>query len=90
MDWYHLWLYITPPIAGGIIGYYTNDIAIKMLFRPYRAIYIGGRRIPFTPGLIPRNQARLAQNIANAIMDSLLTPRGNPKFGAATIANGTG
>ncbi|WP_088240583.1 DUF445 domain-containing protein [Calothrix rhizosoleniae] len=74
MDWYHLWLYITPPIAGGIIGYYTNDIAIKMLFRPYRAIYIGGRRIPFTPGLIPRNQARLAQNIANAIMDSLLTP----------------
>ncbi|MDJ0797460.1 MAG: DUF445 family protein [Calothrix sp. MO_167.B12] len=74
MDWYNLWLYITPPIAGGIIGYYTNDIAIKMLFRPYRAIYIGGRRIPFTPGLIPRNQARLAQNIANAIMDSLLTP----------------
>ena len=74
MDWYHLWLYITPPVAGGIIGYYTNDIAIKMLFRPYRAIYIGGRRIPFTPGLIPRNQARLAQNIADAIMDSLLTP----------------
>jgi len=74
VNWYHLWLYVTPPVAGGIIGYYTNDIAIKMLFRPYRAIYIGGRRIPFTPGLIPRNQARLAQNIADAIMDSLLTP----------------
>ncbi|GAA6617813.1 DUF445 domain-containing protein [Scytonema sp. NUACC26] len=74
MDWSHLWLYISPPVAGGIIGYFTNDIAIKMLFRPYRAIYIGGRRVPFTPGLIPRNQERLAKNISNTIMGSLLTP----------------
>ncbi|MDJ0738020.1 MAG: DUF445 family protein [Nostocaceae cyanobacterium] len=73
-DWSHLWLYVTPPIAGGIIGYFTNDIAIKMLFRPYQAFYIGGRRLPFTPGLIPRNQERLAKNISNAIMGSLLTP----------------
>ncbi|MUG95269.1 DUF445 family protein [Scytonema sp. UIC 10036] len=74
MDWSHLWLYVSPPVAGGIIGYFTNDIAIKMLFRPYRAIYIGGRRLPFTPGLIPRNQERLAKNISNTIMGSLLTP----------------
>ncbi len=65
---------MSPPILGGVIGYFTNDIAIKMLFRPYRAIYIGGRRVPFTPGLIPRNQERLAQNISNTIMRSLLTP----------------
>ncbi|MFM7367752.1 MAG: DUF445 domain-containing protein, partial [Sphaerospermopsis kisseleviana] len=74
MDWSHLWLYVSPPILGGIIGYFTNDIAIKMLFRPYRAIYILGRRVPFTPGLIPRNQERLAKNISNTIMGSLLTP----------------
>ncbi|MFN6519371.1 MAG: DUF445 domain-containing protein [Nostoc sp. CreGUA01] len=74
MDWSHLWLYVSPPILGGIIGYFTNDIAIKMLFRPYRAIYIAGRRVPFTPGLIPRNQERLAQKISNTIMGSLLTP----------------
>jgi uncharacterized membrane protein YheB (UPF0754 family) len=74
VDWSHLWLYISPPILGGIIGYFTNDIAIKMLFRPYRAIYIGGRRLPFTPGLIPRNQERLAKNISDTIMGSLLTP----------------
>ncbi|MEA5506079.1 DUF445 family protein [Halotia wernerae UHCC 0503] len=74
MDWSHLWLYVSPPILGGIIGYFTNDIAIKMLFRPYRAFYIGGRKVPFTPGLIPRNQERLAQNISNTIMRSLLTP----------------
>ncbi|MDZ8051614.1 MAG: DUF445 domain-containing protein [Aulosira sp. ZfuVER01] len=74
MDWSHLWLYLSPPVIGGIIGYFTNDIAIKMLFRPYRAIYIGKQRIPFTPGLIPRNQERLALKISNTIMGSLLTP----------------
>lgn len=74
MDWSHLWLYVSPPILGGIIGYFTNDIAIKMLFRPYRPIYLFGRKVPFTPGLIPRNQERLAKNISNTIMGSLLTP----------------
>jgi uncharacterized membrane protein YheB (UPF0754 family) len=74
VDWSHLWLYISPPILGGVIGYFTNDIAIKMLFRPYRPIYILGRRVPFTPGLIPANQERLAKNISNTIMGSLLTP----------------
>jgi uncharacterized membrane protein YheB (UPF0754 family) len=69
-----LWLLLAPPVVGGIIGYFTNDIAIKMLFRPYRAIYLGGRKLPFTPGLIPSNQERLAQRIADTIMGSLLTP----------------
>ncbi len=74
MDLSRILLYISPPILGGLIGYYTNDIAIKMLFRPYKAAYIFGQKVPFTPGLIPSNQERLGQNIANAIMKSLLTP----------------
>ena len=45
-----------------------------MLFRPYKAIYWGGRKLPFTPGLIPSNQERLAQRISDTIMGSLLTP----------------
>jgi len=69
-----LWLFVAPPVVGGIIGYFTNDIAIKMLFRPYRPYYVGGRQVPFTPGLIPRNQERLAKRIADTIMGSLLTP----------------
>ena len=74
LDIYQLWTFAAPPIVGGIIGYFTNDIAIKMLFRPYRAYYIAGRQVPFTPGLIPSNQERLAERISNAIMGSLLTP----------------
>ena len=69
-----LWLFVAPPVVGGVIGYFTNDIAIKMLFRPYKTRYIGGRRVPFTPGLIPRNQERLAKRISDTIMGSLLTP----------------
>ncbi|MBE9040370.1 DUF445 domain-containing protein [Oscillatoriales cyanobacterium LEGE 11467] len=65
---------IAPPILGGIIGYFTNDLAINMLFRPYKPIYLGKRRLPFTPGLIPRNQERLAKRVSDTIMSSLLTP----------------
>ena len=71
---YNFWIYFAPPIAGGIIGYFTNDIAIKMLFRPYRPYYIFRRKLPFTPGLIPANQERLAKRVADTIMGSLLTP----------------
>jgi len=68
------WRIILPPVAGGVIGYFTNDLAIKMLFRPYKPIRLWGRRLPFTPGLIPRNQERLAKRVSDTIMNSLLTP----------------
>jgi uncharacterized membrane protein YheB (UPF0754 family) len=74
LDLATVWTLIVPPIAGAVIGYFTNDIAIKMLFRPYKALYLGKRRLPFTPGLIPRNQERLAKRVSNTIMGSLLTP----------------
>jgi len=69
-----LWTYAIPPFAGLIIGYFTNDIAIRMLFRPYREYRLLGLRVPFTPGLIPQNQPRLARKISETIMGSLLTP----------------
>ena len=70
----NLWIVLLPPVLGGVIGYFTNDIAIKMLFRPYKPKVLFGKRIPFTPGLIPSNQARLAQKVSDVIMRSLLTP----------------
>lgn len=45
-----------------------------MLFRPYRPYYAFGQKLPFTPGLIPANQERLAKRVADTIMGSLLTP----------------
>ncbi len=74
MSGVNLWIVFLPPVLGGVIGYFTNDIAIKMLFRPYEPKTLFGWRIPFTPGLIPSNQQRLAEKISEVIMRSLLTP----------------
>ena len=64
--------YIVAPIVGGIIGYITNDIAIRMLFRPHTAKYIFGMRIPFTPGIIPKEKGRIAEAIGGAISENLM------------------
>ncbi len=64
-------LLITPVVAG-IIGYLTNALAIKMLFRPYKAIYIGKFHVPFTPGIIPSQRKRLAASIGRVISNELL------------------
>lgn len=61
---------------GALIGGVTNSLAIKMLFRPYRAIYIGKFRVPFTPGLIPKRQNELAQQLGKMVVNHLLTPEG--------------
>ena len=57
-----------------------------MLFRPYRPIYIGKRKLPFTPGLIPSNQERLAQKVSDTIMGELLTPGEMQKLAQRLLA----
>lgn len=64
---------IAGPLIGAIIGYFTNYIAVKMLFKPHHPIRIGSCRLPFTPGLIPKRKDELAGAIGNAIGDVLLT-----------------
>ena len=65
--------YILAPLLGGVIGYITNDIAIRMLFRPHTAKYIFGIHIPFTPGLIPKEKGRIASSIGDAISENLMS-----------------
>lgn len=60
---------ISGPIVGAVIGYITNDIAIRMLFRPHKAIYIGKWRMPFTPGIVPRRKDQLAKILGEAIVE---------------------
>ena len=64
---------IVPVLVGGVIGYFTNYIAIKMLFRPRKEIYLGKWKLPFTPGVIPKNQKRIANAVGNAVSDQLIT-----------------
>lgn len=64
---------IVPPTLGAFIGYMTNYVAIKMLFRPLKAWRIFGIRIPMTPGVIPAKRHELARNIGDMVGDHLLT-----------------
>ena len=64
--------YIIAPLLGGVIGYITNDIAIRMLFRPHKAKYIMGVHVPFTPGIIPKEKGRMADAIGGVISENLM------------------
>ena len=64
--------YIIAPLLGGVIGYITNDIAIRMLFRPHTAKYIFGIHIPFTPGIIPKEKGRIAEAVGGVISEDLM------------------
>ena len=63
----------TPPIVGALIGYATNRIAIKMLFRPLQAKHLVRWNLPLTPGIIPRNREALAANIGALVGRELLS-----------------
>lgn len=60
-------------LIGALIGGMTNFLAIKMLFRPYEAVYIGKFKLPFTPGLIPKRRAELAEQLGRVVTDYLVT-----------------
>ncbi|OVE82702.1 hypothetical protein BVY04_00255 [bacterium M21] len=61
------------PTVGAAIGAVTNQIAIKMLFRPYKPWMVGGVKVPFTPGVIPQQRGQIAKNIAETFESNLLS-----------------
>lgn len=63
---------IFPPV-GALIGALTNQIAIKMLFRPYKPWTIGSWRVPLTPGVIPQQREVIAKNMAETFEANLLS-----------------
>ena len=65
--------YIAGPLLGAVIGYCTNWLAVKMLFKPLEPIKVFGRTLPFTPGVIPKNRGRIAAACGKAVGETLLT-----------------
>ncbi len=53
---------------AGIVGYYTNYLAIKMLFQPKQGRVLGWE------GLVPKNKANIAQSLGKSIQTNLLAP----------------
>jgi uncharacterized membrane protein YheB (UPF0754 family) len=65
--------FIIFPIVGAAIGAFTNELAIRMLFRPYNAWYIGPIKVPMTPGVIPSQRKTIAANIAETFEKHLIS-----------------
>lgn len=60
----HLATWIAVPAAGGLIGWLTNWIAVKMIFRPLRPQRWFGLRVQ---GLVGRRQKELARSIGQVV-----------------------
>jgi len=65
--------YLIASIVGAVIGYITNWLAIKMLFRPHNEVRVLGVKMPFTPGLIPKERLRISKSVGQTIGEHLLT-----------------
>lgn len=63
-------------VIAACIGGITNHLAIKMLFHPRNKHYIAGKRIPFTPGLIPKRKEEIARSLGKVVGDYLVTSEG--------------
>lgn len=65
------WELLLLPFIGAVIGYATNVLAIKMLFRPQQPW-----NIPGTPwqlqGLLPKRKRDIAANVARTVDEDLL------------------
>ncbi len=64
------WQFLTMPIGGAAIGWLTNHLAIRMLFRPRQPVRVLGLTIQ---GLLPHRQAELADRVAEAIEQEFLS-----------------
>lgn len=67
--------YISGPLIGAVIGYFTNYLAVKMLFFPKKEIRVWGHRLPLTPGAIPKGKPRLAKAVGEIVGKTLLTEK---------------
>lgn len=61
---------IIAPIAGALIGWLTNYVAIKLLFRPHNAVKVFGLSFQ---GLIPKRRRDITHSIATTIEKELLS-----------------
>jgi len=67
------WIWVLMPLLCAVLGYATNWLAIKMLFRPHRQKFLFGKRLPFTPGLLHKERFRISKKIGETLSKNILT-----------------
>ena len=74
------WMFISfMVVVGAALGGLTNALAIRMLFKPHRAYYLGDWKVPFTPGLIPKRHKEISVQLGQMVGTYLLTAEGLQK-----------
>lgn len=66
----NLYLWFIIPIVGALIGWFTNYLAVKMLFHPRKPIKFFGLSIQ---GVFPKRQRKLAEKIGEVVSTELLS-----------------
>ncbi len=72
--------YITLPVRGALIGYGTNWLAIKMVFRPYEEKRLFGLRVPFTPGVMAKERYNFSKKLGDTLSDNVITDEELAKY----------
>ncbi|MBP1154586.1 MULTISPECIES: DUF445 family protein [unclassified Paenibacillus] len=72
----YFWFILVNIMVAGFVGGVTNHLAIKMLFHPRHEWRLFGRRVPFTPGLIPKRKGEIGGSLGKVVGDYLVTARG--------------
>ena len=55
-------------MVAGLVGYFTNFLAIKMLFQPKQGQVLGWQ------GLVPKNKEQIAKSLGESVQEQLLSP----------------
>ncbi|QQS46756.1 MAG: DUF445 family protein [Acidobacteriota bacterium] len=63
---------LSPIVVATVHGYVAAWLAVKMLFRPRYPVYIFGRRLPLTPGMLPKEREHFIEALATVIAERLL------------------
>jgi len=71
-----LWMAVLYIGTAGLVGGVTNHLAIKMLFYPRNPLYLFGKKVPFTPGLIPKRKDEIGGSLGKVVSEYLVTTEG--------------
>lgn len=63
---------LSPLVVATLHGYGAAWLAVRMLFRPRQPLFLFGRQLPLTPGMLPKERVRFIAALSKAIAERLL------------------
>jgi len=63
---------LSPLVVATLHGYGAAWLAVRMLFRPRKPVYVFGYRLPLTPGMLPKERGRFIEALSTVISQRLL------------------